>query len=556
MPNDLTNDISKEVKDYVDFLFVKQYIDKTTRRFLTPPNPPRTSLFYGLPKIHKPEIPLRPIVSGCDSATDNLSKYVTHFIQPLVTKLARNPNITIKPADKGGGICILNTTEYIDKVHLHLNDRNTYIQMPNDLTNDISKEVKDYVDFLFVKQYIDKTTRRFLTPPNPPRTSLFYGLPKIHKPEIPLRPIVSGCDSATDNLSKYVTHFIQPLVTKLPSYIKDTKHFLRGLRELPPMPENAFLVTADVAALYTNIPHDEGIKAVLDFIKQFRNEMPKYTPPNHVFHTLLHLILKNSFFKFMTSFYHQIKGTSMGTRMAPPYANLFMAVLEGLIIADFPGFIEFWKRFIDDIFFIFTGTELQLKKLFTHMNKIHPSIKFTFEYSKSDIPFLDTRIYIDQSRKLQTTLFRKPTDRMMLLHYSSEHPHHVKASIVYTQALRYCTIISNDQNLEKELYTLARTFLARGYPLNLLIDKFSKALNFLRNELLEPVMHTHVEEITPLITPFSPVGMAQSRIIHKHWSVIEKNETLKSIWPSRPLTAYTRGKSLRDTLVKSAQKPL
>ncbi|XP_057310207.1 uncharacterized protein LOC130648186 [Hydractinia symbiolongicarpus] len=161
------------------------------------------------------------------------------------------------------------------------------------------------------------------------------------------------------------------------------------------MPENAFLVTADVTALYTNIPHDEGIKAVLDFIKQFRNEMPKYTPPNHVFHTLLHLILKNSFFKFMTSFYHQIKGTSMGTRMAPPYANLFVAVLEGLIIADFPSFIEFWKRFIDDIYFIFTGTELQLKQLFTHMNKIHPSIKFTFEYSKSDIPFLDTRIYID-----------------------------------------------------------------------------------------------------------------------------------------------------------------
>ena len=179
-----------------------------------------------------------------------------------------------------------------------------------------------------------------MTPPNPPRTSLFYGIPKIHKEGAPLRPIVSGCDGATDNLSKYITHFLQPLAEKLPSHIKDTTHFLRVLRALPPLPENSFLVTADVTSLYTNIPHEEGIKAALHYIDLHRKDMPSYAPPNHVFRNMLTFILGNSIFEFMDELYLQITGTSMGTRMAPPYANLFMGLLEEDINGNFQNFIS------------------------------------------------------------------------------------------------------------------------------------------------------------------------------------------------------------------------
>ena len=84
-------------------------------------------------------------------------------------------------------------------------------------------------------------------PHTQPRTPLFYGLPKVHKKDVPLHPIVSGCDSPTDNLSKYITHFIQPLVTHFPSCIKDTKHFLRIIHDTPTLPPDEFLVTADVS---------------------------------------------------------------------------------------------------------------------------------------------------------------------------------------------------------------------------------------------------------------------------------------------------------------------
>ena len=119
------------------------------------------------------------------------------------------------------------------------------------------------IEYIHSQHIIDKATKEFLLPPKNTRTPLFYGLPKIHKPGCPLRPIVSGCDGPTDHLSAYVTHFIQPLASNLPSHIKDTKHFLNLIEKLPPLPPNALLVTADVTSLYTNIPHEEGIAAVI-----------------------------------------------------------------------------------------------------------------------------------------------------------------------------------------------------------------------------------------------------------------------------------------------------
>ena len=149
-------------------------------------------------------------------------------------------------------------------------------------------------------------------PPKPARTPLLYGLPKVHKPNIPLRPIVSACDSPTDQLSNYVTHFIQPLVEILPSYIRDRKHFLQLLESLLPLPENAILVTADVASLYTNIPHKEGTEFVLHYMKLHASTLPPGTLSPHKIVVLLGTILKNNNLSFMDRHFLQLVGTAMG----------------------------------------------------------------------------------------------------------------------------------------------------------------------------------------------------------------------------------------------------
>ena len=164
----------------------------------------------------------------------NLSQHVakpnlTSKQRSTLKNLGSNPELVIKPFDKGSGICLMETSLYISKIAEHLSDPDTYKELNSDPTQTIRNDVLSTLDYLHKTHRIDDETKHHLTRPKPARTPLFYGLPKVHKPNIPFRPIVSACDSSTDQLSKCVTHFIKALVEILPSYIRDSKHFLQLL---------------------------------------------------------------------------------------------------------------------------------------------------------------------------------------------------------------------------------------------------------------------------------------------------------------------------------------
>ena len=106
--------------------------------------------------------------------------------------------------------------------------------------------------------------RKLITPTaRRSRPVRFYILPKIQKnKDNPRgRPIVSATSHPTEHISQFVDAHLNPLVPELPSYIKDTTHFLRKLDDLKELPPGSLLVTLDVSSLYTNIPHKEGIEA-------------------------------------------------------------------------------------------------------------------------------------------------------------------------------------------------------------------------------------------------------------------------------------------------------
>ena len=118
------------------------------------------------------------------------------------------------------------------------------------------------------------------------------------------------------------------------------------------------------------------------FMEECKRLLPTNCPLSLLVRIILGFILKHSTFRFMDMHMQQILGTSIGTRMAPSYVNLFMGKEERTIILTFLHLIYFWKSFIDDIFFIFLGFHSQLKSLMTFMNTISPTIKYTFTYSK------------------------------------------------------------------------------------------------------------------------------------------------------------------------------
>ena len=238
------------------------------------------------------------------------------------------------------------------------------------------------------------------------------------------------------NLSVFLDHYLKPIVRYLPSYIKDTDEFLKTVLDTNTIiPPNSILVTLDVQSLYTNIPQDEGIQICLTALGNFYdNRLP--LPLGHL-RQMFDFILKYNYFGMDDKFYLQIHGTAMGTTFAPNYSNIFMGDFEYKALQNEPNNLQplIWKRFIDDIFMIWTHGKESLLQFYNFLNDLHPTIKFDIEYSTQEIHFLDPTIYFNKDNKLESTLYVKPIDICALLHQESFHPNSCKQSVIYSQAL-------------------------------------------------------------------------------------------------------------------------
>ena len=140
---------------------------------------------------------------------------------------------------------------------------------------------------------------------------------------LPSLPNISGSSGPTNHLSAYITHFIQLLTSNLPLHINNIKHFLNLIQVLPLPPSNALLLTADVRSSYTNIPHEDGIADVNQFMKKYRYLLFTSCSTPYIVLVILDFILKRSTFKFMDTHIHQILGTSKLTALKRILSTLY-----------------------------------------------------------------------------------------------------------------------------------------------------------------------------------------------------------------------------------------
>lgn len=83
----------------------------------------------------------------------------------------------------------------------------------------------------------------------------------------PGRPIISGIQSSTSQLSQYLDIYLQDYVRTLPSYLKDSDHLITTIKDLE-WEENSWLITMDVTALYSNIQHNIGIRCTEQYLEK------------------------------------------------------------------------------------------------------------------------------------------------------------------------------------------------------------------------------------------------------------------------------------------------
>ena len=88
----------------------------------------------------------------------------------------------------------------------------------------------------------------------------------------------------------------------------------------------------------------------------------------------------------------------MGTRMAPCYANIFMAALEEKFLSGYPQKLLAYYRYIDDIFIIWShGLDLS-HNFINSINKQRSNIIFTSNFSTKAVNFLDITIDLHGGR--------------------------------------------------------------------------------------------------------------------------------------------------------------
>ena len=312
----------------------------------------------------------------------------------------------------------------------------------------------------------------------------------------------------------------------------------------------------DVAALYTNIDHDEGADACYEKLENRKNK----TISSKMLRSLMMLVLKSNAFRFGNSIYKQVKGTCMGTPMAPNYANLFMDRLENNIISSFQNDTGLaplvWYRYIDDIFFIWTSGEESLDNFIEHAQKysenqnMKSTIKFEVNKSTAAVNFLDVTVSL-KDQKLQSNLYSKPTDAFLYLNKASSHPRHVTNNIPKGQFIRIRRICSEKADYFSNCNRLCAFFVKRGYDsrfLNKIVGEVSKLD---RDSLLEDREKTAKDPQMIFVCEWHPLLASVPAILKKHYPVLQNDTKTAAIFPSHPIVAYRRPKCIKNIVVKN-----
>ena len=467
--------------------------------------------------------------------------------------LCKDKTLVFNKSDKGPDLVVQNRTDYVRNSLEHLQDPDTYKELEGDPTNSICCGINKILSDFYKEGLLSKEMVDFCSPPNTARLARMYFLKKIHKSPMTDRPIVSSCESPTENISNFVDYWLQPIMKELPSYIKDTSQLIRELSEQP-VTKDIILATVDVKSLYTSIPHEDGIIACRKALENSKTNNPQQ-PETTVLIKLLEIVLMNNTFEFDGKAYHQLQGCAMGSKLSPAYANIFMGRLEQRILSQAPLKPLFYRRYIDDCLILWPHPMPDLLEFLQSLNSFHPTIKFTSEVSTSKITFLDINIFkgphFPTTLKLDVETHIKPTNHQLYVPANSYHPPGTGGSIAIGEMKRYLRTNSRADKFYDFKSKHKTNLRRRGYSLRFIKRHINKIKYSDRISELRPKNRDKKNKVLPFVTRYAPSAAKAMQIIKRYWPSITKLEQFKNFTLPTPLLAYKRNRNIKSFLVRA-----
>ena len=189
------------------------------------------------------------IVSKAKPPPSNITKDERRALE----ELRKNPDIVIAKADKGNATVVMDRKAYEEKATEVL-EKSPVKRIGQDQTKRIENRINRYPKTLRDRGSIDSNVYNELrVSVKCTRPALFYGLPKIHKPDVPVRPIVSYVGHALYNTSKHLSRILSPFAASFSSFVQNSAHLCKILRNVT-IGDDKVLVRFDVKSLYTSVP--------------------------------------------------------------------------------------------------------------------------------------------------------------------------------------------------------------------------------------------------------------------------------------------------------------
>ena len=300
-----------------------------------------------------------------------------------------------------------------------------------------------------------------------------YGLPKVHKENVPLRPILAAYNCPNYRVAK----FLVPLLSDLSINDYSLTRSSDFVQEILSQDVNSFMVSFDVSSLFTNVPLFETIDVILN--KLFPTDDSVFNGFDKLsFRKLLELSVLDTHFVFNEKLYKQVEGMAMGSPLGPTFANIFMCYLEELYLSNCPIAFKpiFYKRYVDDTFALFKDPS-HVDLFLNYINSFHANIKFTVDIeSNNELSFLDILIS-KHNNKFVTSVYRKGTFTGLGLNFFSHCPINFKLNSCRTLLHRAFKLCSTWPKFHEEIKFLSKYFNNNCYPQYVFQNFIKKYMN-------------------------------------------------------------------------------
>ena len=353
-----------------------------------------------------------------------------------LNRLKKRDDIIITKPDKGSGVVVMDKGEYTRLLSAaSIDDTSKFTHIDGKLPKSRSRPPKHFHPLL-QKEKDSTTVLREILPsniadslcPKGSRLAHLYGLPKTHKANLCMRPILSATGTYNYNLANWLEEKLKPLSVNEYT-ITDAFRFSEEIRAMS-IHEDDVLVSYDVTALFTNVPLNETINILVDkaFANDWLNQTYKLSLQKEQLARLLEIATTNQLFQFNGQLYEQVDGVAMGSPPGPLTANVFICHLEDKLTRD--GVMPtLYRRYVDDTLAKIRSTEAAADFL-TTLNSLHPNLYVTMDLPvENKIPFIGMEI-IKNGTQIETQVYRKPTNTGLLLHF-----HSMKNAIDYVPSL-------------------------------------------------------------------------------------------------------------------------